>query len=107
MGIDIQVGNSSVAFKETLLVAGHITIHNQSYLVSTFQLLVWYVITGVTGGNYKVKPLDPFPVEENMSPNVAAHTSSACRINLTPQTIAIYLGRTEQRPWCDKSTSNL
>ena len=52
MGIDVQVGDSSVALHKTLIVAGHVTIHYHSNLVSTFQLLVWHTVTGVTGGDY-------------------------------------------------------
>ena len=106
MGIDVQVGDSCVALYKTLIVAGHVTIHYHSNLVSTFQLLVWYTVTGVTGGDYSEAIRSVATRVEHVS-NVAAHTSIACTINLTPQTMLLYLGHIEQCPWCDILSTNL
>ena len=102
VGIDIQVsdsnqvGDSSVALQESLEI-GHVVIYYHSNLVSTFQLLEWYVVsvTGFTSGDYSEVIRSIFSRVEHVS-NVAAHTTIACNINLTPQTMLKYLSRTEQ-----------
>ena len=86
--------DSSVALQETLIVAGHVTIHHYSNLVSTFQLLVWYTVIGAIGGDYSEAIRSISSRVEHVS-NVAAHISIACII-LTPQTMLLYLGRIEQ-----------
>ena len=107
VGIDIQVRDSSVALQESLEI-GHVVIYYHSNLVSTFQLLEWYVVsvTGFTSGDYSEVIRSISSRVEHVS-NVAAHTSIAYTINLTPQTMLKYLSRTEQCPWCDKSSTNL
>ena len=94
VGIGVQVRNSSVAFQISLEIA-RVTIHYRSNLVSTLQLLVWYVVTGITSGDYSEVIRFISSRVKHVS-NVAAHTSIACTINLTPQTMLLYLSRTEQ-----------
>ena len=99
VGIDIQVGDSSVALQESLEI-GRVTIHYHSNLVSTFQLLEWYVVsvTGFTSGDYSEVIRSISSRVEHVS-NVAADTTIACTINLTPQTMLKYLSPSEQCPW--------
>ena len=99
MGIDVQARNSGVALQITLEIGGsHWVIHNHSNLVSTLQLLVRYVVTGITSGDYSEAIRSITSRVKHVS-NVAAHTSIACIINLTPQSMTIYLSRTEQCKW--------
>ena len=96
VGIDIQV---SVALQESLEI-GRVAIYYHSNLVSTFQLLEWYVVsvTGFTSGDYSEVIRSISSRVEHVS-NVAAHTTIACTINLTPQTMLKYLSPSEQCPW--------
>ena len=93
MSINVQVRDSSVTLHNTL-VAGHVTIYYYSSLVSTIKLLEWHT-TGRSGWGYSEAIRSISSRVEHVS-NVASHTSSIHTINLTPQTVLTYLGRTEQ-----------
>ena len=103
MGIGVQVGDSSAALQKPLEIS-RVTIHHHSNLVSTFELLVWHVVSPI-GGDYSEAIRSISSRVEHVS-NVTAHTSIACIINLTPQTMPIYVC-TVQCPWCDRLTTNL
>ena len=64
-------------------------------LVNTFQLLVRHTVVNVTGGDYSEAIRSISSRVEHVS-NVAAHTSIACTINLTPQTLLLNLGGTKR-----------
>ena len=99
VGIGVQVGDSSVALQNPLEIS-RVTIHHHSNLVSTFELLVWHTVTGLIGGDYSESIRSISSRVEHVS-NVTAHTSIACTINLTPQTMLPHLSLAPQCPWCD------
>ena len=97
MGIGVQVGDSSVALQNPLEISCVSSIHHHSNLVSTFELLVWHVVSP-TGGDYSEAIRFISSRVEHVS-NVTAHTSIACTINLTPHAMPIYVEGTVQCPW--------
>ena len=79
------------------LVVGHVTIHRQSNLISTFQWLVGYSITRITAQkseptrctvSWRVVPVS----------NIVTHSHVALWLNLTPQTELPNLCLTEHWP---------
>ena len=105
--LSFQSSDSSVALNNSL-VAGHVTVQCQSNLVSTFQWLVGYSITGITGGE-KREAIGSSSVSWRVVPvsNVVTHSHVVLWLNLTPQTVLPNLCLTEHCPPVCSSSRNL